>query len=53
MHIGADLYSPDLGEFVQGQFAPQELDDSFNSLTVLSLVNVTCVNVRGTLFEMF
>ena len=37
----ADLYSPDLGEFVQRQFAPQQLNDSLDSLTVLSLVNVT------------
>lgn len=41
LQLKSDLYSPDLGEFVQRQFTPQQLNDSLNSLTVLSLVNVT------------
>ena len=43
---GADLDFPDLGEFVQGQFTPQQLNDSLYSLTVLSLVDVTwCIKI--------
>lgn len=38
---GADLYFPDLGQFIQRQLTSQQLNDSLNSLTVLSLVNVT------------
>ena len=39
--FGSNLYSPDLWEFVQWQFTSQQLDDSLNPLTVLSLINVT------------
>lgn len=51
VYADINLYPPDLGQFIQGEFTSQQLNDSFYSLTVLSLVNIALNDIGGGLIK--